>query len=322
MTWSAQKSGTLARLSGVFVDRERGWIVGSNGTVLLTEDGGARWQRAAVESRETLRDVFFLDAQRGRALGEYSIFNRPANNIPKEHSFLMASDDGGRSWSSALPLAQPASSGDEPRNYHRDGLLRLKFVDDHTGWACGETGVILVTRDGGRTWLAQRSPVRKLLYDLAAIDDKRAWIVGAGGVALRTVDGGQNWNEQPSGATQTLRSVFFLDARRGWAVGSGGTILATTNGGNRWREMSSGVKDDLNTVFFTSAAEGWAAGEHGALLHTRDGGMTWEAVKLKTNANLARLSLTRLFFVAPDCGWVVGSGGAIFKYQPGESSDR
>jgi photosystem II stability/assembly factor-like uncharacterized protein len=45
------------------------------------------------------------------------------------------------------------------------------------------------------------------------------------------------------------------------------------------------------------------------LLHTTDGGATWENVELSARANLSRL-----FFVAPDCGWVVGTSGAIFKY--------
>src|SRR5262249_23514171 len=47
----------------------------------------------------------------------------------------------------------------------------------------------------------------------------------------------------------------------------------------------------------------------GLLLHTSDGGVTWESVELSTHANLSRL-----FFIAPDCGWVVGTSGAIFKY--------
>jgi len=313
LIWSAQTSGTLARLSSVFfTDREHGWIVGSNSTVLVTGDGGNTWRRVPLPHHELLRDVFFLDPQRGFALGEYSIFNRLDNLSPKERAFLLASDDGGANWR-AVSLAPQAVKADDPKRYNGDGLLRLLFVDDRAGWACGEAGLILVTRDGGRMWQLQRSPVTKLFYDLAAIDDKQAWIVGGGGAVLRTVDGGQQWNEQSSGTSQALRAVHFVDGRRGWAVGAGGTILATNNGGNRWRAQTSGTEENLNAVVFTSATEGWAAGDHATLLHTRDGGTTWEQVTLKTRVNLARL-----FFIAPDCGWVVGGNGAIFKYQPGD----
>jgi photosystem II stability/assembly factor-like uncharacterized protein len=326
LDWRAQESGVLARLSAVFfIDRERGWVVGSNGTALVTENGGNTWRRASLLSRELLRDVVFLDRERGFALGEYSLFNR-TGSLPKERSFLLASDDGGAHWitsrlarskAEAEGRARAASDDDEPDRYQGEGLLRLRFVDERTGWACGEAGAIITTRDGGQTWRAQQAPARKLLYDLTAVSEKQAWIVGATGLVLRTVDGGEQWQEQASGTTQTLRAAHFIDAQRGWAVGVNGTIIATTTGGHRWRAQTSGVESDLHTVFFTSAREGWAAGERGTLLRTRDGGARWERVALKTRANL-----TRLFFIAPDCGWVVGHNGAIFKYQPGDPASR
>jgi photosystem II stability/assembly factor-like uncharacterized protein len=77
------------------------------------------------------------------------------------------------------------------------------------------------------------------------------------------------------------------------------------------------VELNLNDVVFLNAKEGpgkgpregWIAGDRGLLLHTTDGGATWENVELSARANLSRL-----FFIAPDCGWVVGTSGAIFKY--------
>src|SRR5262245_66219047 len=49
LEWSAQSSGALSKLSGVFfVDRDHGWLVGSNGTLLATEDGGAYMLRRSV----------------------------------------------------------------------------------------------------------------------------------------------------------------------------------------------------------------------------------------------------------------------------------
>jgi photosystem II stability/assembly factor-like uncharacterized protein len=77
------------------------------------------------------------------------------------------------------------------------------------------------------------------------------------------------------------------------------------------------VELNLNDVVFLNAKEvrgegpreGWIAGDRGLLLYTTDGGATWETVELSARANLSRL-----FFIAPDCGWVVGASGAIFKY--------
>lgn len=309
--WIAQQSGVLSRLLGVFfADRNQGWIVGSNGLLLTTTNSGATWERQAALNREVLRDVYFLDPQRGFVLGEYTIFNRPASDMPKGRAFLLASDDSGKHWKN-IDLINDELKADDPRQYNGAGIVRLVFVDDRTGWACGEAGVMLVTRDAGQTWQRQSLPIHKLFFDVSALDESNAWTVGGGGIALRTVDGGKNWNEQITGVTKTLRGVHFIDSKRGWAVGSDGTIIATTNGGNRWQPQTSGCTENLHTVYFTSRTEGWAAGERGVLLHTTDGGARWERVLLKTRADL-----TRLFFIAPDCGWVIGTNGAIFKYQP------
>ena len=56
--WIAQSSGVLTRLLGVFfADRNQGWIVGSNGLLLTTKDGGIKWERKSSLNREVLRDV-------------------------------------------------------------------------------------------------------------------------------------------------------------------------------------------------------------------------------------------------------------------------
>ena len=349
LVWSAQSSGVMAKLSGVsFVDRDRGWVVGSNGTLLITEDGGAKWRRQALPERqqnEALNDVWFFNADRGLLLGEYGMFNRKGGIDWSERIFLLRSRDRGANWEACalarLPVQQaieqtreqatgqttrqsenvsgrnPSDGTDVLKPGQRPSdpiLLRMAFAKDQVGWAVGEAGTIQHTNDGGATWKMQEPSTRKLLYDVAVVDNKQAWAVGAGGTVLRTVDGGQNWKEQSSGVSQTLRAVHFVDAKRGWAVGTKGTIITTMNGGARWQPQTSDVALNLNDVFFVNAKEGknegWIAGDRGLLLYTTDGGATWKNVELNTHANLARL-----FFIAPDCGWVVGTSGAIFKYR-------
>jgi photosystem II stability/assembly factor-like uncharacterized protein len=310
LEWSAQSSGGLAKLFGVFfIDRDRGWVVGSNGTLLATEDGGAKWRRQTLPERQNngaLNDVWFFNPDRGLLLGEYGLFNRQGDIDRSERTFLLMSKDRGAIWE-AGKLQRPP----DPI------LLRMSFANDQVGWAVGESGAIQRTIDGGGAWTLQETPTRKLLYDVAAIDEARAWAVGAGGTILRTIDGGRSWDEKSSGVTQTLLAVHFIDPQRGWAVGKKGAIISTANGGARWQRQTSGVELNLNDVVFSNTKEapgesprnGWIAGDRGLLLRTTDGGATWESVELSSRANLSRL-----FFVAPDCGWVVGTSGAIFKY--------
>jgi photosystem II stability/assembly factor-like uncharacterized protein len=326
--WTSQSSGALAKLSGVFfVDRDHGWITGSNGVLLATENSGAKWSRQTLPERqkaEALNDIWFFNAERGLLLGEYGVFNRTGDVEWSERIFLLTSNDRGANWGAGalarLPLKQPEivvskKAGEDvavvkPAQRPPDPVLaRMAFVNERVGWACGEAGTIQYTKDGGATWQMQPTLVRKLLYDVAAIGDKQSCVVGAGGTVLLTTDGGQTWNEQVSGVTQTLRAVHFVDANRGWAVGSQGTIITTTDGGARWQAQTSGATQNLNDVFFLSVKEGWVASDRGILLRTTDGGATWESIELSTRANM-----TRLFFIAPDCGWVVGASGAILKY--------
>lgn len=335
--WSAQSSGVLAKLSGVFfVDRDRGWVVGSNGALLATEDGGAKWSRQTLpegQRNEVLNDVWLFNPDRGVLLGEYGLFNRKGDIDWSERVFLLMSKDRGANWEAGRLQRLSSNQGGQPErlssgNSSDDSLkigrrppdpilLRMSFANDQVGWAVGESGTIQRTIDGGATWTLQESPTRKLLYDVAAIDETQAWAVGAGGTILRTVDGGRNWDEESSGGAQTLRAVHFVDSKHGWAVGSKGTIISTANGGARWQRQTSGVELNLNDIVFLSAKEalgegprvGWIAGDRGLLLRTTDGGATWESVELSARANLLRL-----FFIAPDCGWVIGASGAIFKY--------
>lgn len=330
----------LAKLSAVFfLDASRGWTAGSNGTLLTTDDGGGNWRRLPLperESKEPINDLWFFNAVHGSVLGEYGPFNRlpnPSGLI--ERVFLMTSYDGGLNWrpnelSAPPPPVRSGLSGratarppaktdarleakpDEPKAQSDPVLLRMAFANQNIGWACGETGTIQATTNGGASWQLQPVMTKKLLYDVATIDEKNAIIVGAGGTVLRTMDGGRNWREISTGVTQVLRAVHFVDAKNGWAAGSGGVILTTTNGGATWSQQTSGTTQNLNDLQFVNVKEGWAAGDRGLLLHTTDGGATWETVELGTHANL-----TRLFFTAPDCGWVVGASGTIFKYGSG-----
>src|SRR5437868_1138588 len=64
--WTRQPSGTMAWLHSVyFLDRNQGWVAGSNGTLLTTTDGGATWKKLSTLTKDTLQDVYFADKEVG-----------------------------------------------------------------------------------------------------------------------------------------------------------------------------------------------------------------------------------------------------------------
>jgi len=330
------KSGVLARLTAVFfIDEERGWVAGSNGTLLASENGGESWKKAQLpqaQQGEMLRDIWVMGAGRMLLLGEYDIMRRRPLSSGGERIFLLASGDHGVNWEimphDRLPmieesarivrksetemLLEPAKMRHPPDPV----LVRMDFVDGGFGWACGEGGTIQHSANHGATWTMLRSGARKLLYDVAAVDEKLVWVCGAGGLMLHTVDGGNKWTRQTTGVEDALRAVDFSDANTGWAAGSNGTIIVTYDGGKNWQKQNAPTVENLNDILLLDS-EGWAIGDKGVVIHTLDGGRTWTDESLDIHANL-----TRLFFVSPDNGWLVGANGVIFKYERNRSTEE
>jgi uncharacterized protein (TIGR03437 family) len=119
----SQTSGTRQALNGIqmfpgtlgFLD-SRGWIVGDNGTILKTINGGDTWTLQASGTTVNLRDVYFLDEQRGWAVGDGGV--------------ILATTDGGSTW------VQEASGV-------TTDLRSVHFVSASVGFVVGANGTIL-----------------------------------------------------------------------------------------------------------------------------------------------------------------------------------
>jgi photosystem II stability/assembly factor-like uncharacterized protein len=305
-SWTKQRSSSLAWLHAVyFVDQNRGWAVGSRGTLLATRDSGKSWQAQPQPTEDAIRDIYFADESNGWLLCERNIYDLRTNE--EQRAYLMKTTDGGEHWKRT-----------NLRGANVDArLMRALFSNSGRGWAFGEGGSIYTTRDSGSNWIKLQVPTRYLLLGGDFIDENSGWLVGAGATILQTKDGGETWHQgmltKPS--TARFNAVSFVDIRRGWAVGSDGAIYRTLNGGRSWQPQNSGVAADLLDVKFLDALEGWVVGAEGTLLHTSDGGMHWQSERSATPH-----ALERIFFTDRSHGWAVGFGGTIISY--GAASSR
>jgi photosystem II stability/assembly factor-like uncharacterized protein len=300
-SWVRQKAGTMAWLRSVFfLDHNRGWAVGSKGTLLRTVDGGRNWKPAAAPTTAIVRDIFFLDEQNGWLVCEVNIYELTKKE--QTRAFLMRTSDGGENWNRVELKGIDVNLV----------LVRAVFSRGGRGWVFGEHGLIYTTRDSGETWTSVESPTRRLLLGGIFVDDDRGWIVGAGATIIQTSDGGETWYQ--SRLPQVERTVrftaaSFVDNRLGWAVGSSGNVYHTTNGGRTWQKQESGVHTDLLDVKFVDAREGWAVGAEGTIIHTVDGGLNWTSERSETQH-----PLERVFFTDKTRGWAVGFGGTVVAY--------
>jgi photosystem II stability/assembly factor-like uncharacterized protein len=210
-TWTehAVSYGYDAALS--FADSFHGWIVGDDGRIVATSDGGRTWKPQTSGTTLPLKDVTFVDETHGCAVGG------------ADKPVVLTTSDGGLHWTSRDTSAMTSGRPFEA----------VSFPDASHGWAVGDIG-IGATTDGGNTWKPQ-IPAGGFTNGLAISfpDARHGWIVGYGGTIVATSDGGDTWDRQDvsTGAAWHLRDVCFIDATRGWAVGDGGCIVATNTGG-------------------------------------------------------------------------------------------
>lgn len=306
-SWARQPAGTMAWLHSVFfLDQNRGWAVGSKGTLLQTLDGGATWKPRGSSTQDVVRDIFFVDDQNGWLVVEVNAYQLKSKEDPR--AYLMKTTDGGQHWQRI-----------EIKGFDVDAILvRAVFTRSGRGWVFGEVGSIYTTRDAGDTWTRLQSPTRKLLLGGMFVDDDRGWLVGAGATIIQTSDGGDTWYQSSLPQvekTTRFNAASFVDNRRGWAVGSNGSVYSTSNGGRTWQRQDSTVEVDLFDVKFVDGLEGWAVGAEGTIIHTRDGGDHWTTERSGTEH-----PLERVFFTDKNRGWAVGFGGTVVAYLQHEVS--
>ncbi|MEC7867932.1 MAG: YCF48-related protein, partial [Candidatus Poribacteria bacterium] len=67
-----------------FTDALRGWIVGLEGLIVHTNDGGKTWRRQEVETNGDFKAIYFTNRKYGWAVGDEGL--------------IAATDDGGKHW--------------------------------------------------------------------------------------------------------------------------------------------------------------------------------------------------------------------------------
>jgi photosystem II stability/assembly factor-like uncharacterized protein len=300
--WARQNTNSFAWYHDVFfVDQSKGWIVGSDGAMLSTDDGGQSWRQLKKFTTDSFIQIHFTSETTGWLLCERNPFARGANAT----SYLRKTVDGGRTWDKIEFL-----------DGGRERVTRLLFNTDGTATAFGEGGVFYRLQEDGVSWKRTQTAIHFLLLDGTFANENIGAIVGTGGTILFTEDSGLTWERASLlGDTDArINSVYFTGPKHGIAVGSKGRVFRATGGGRLWRQQDSGTRLNLTDVIFTNQMNGWAIGDDGIVIRTRDGGMTWNDVDSHVTHRLEKI-----VFVG-DRGWAVGYGGTVITYDPKTST--
>ena len=313
--WVKQASGTVNYLYNIhFIDANTGTVVGDDGTILRTTDGGATWTPQVggpnAEFGSIFTGVAFTDANHGIVTGHGA-------------TRMLRTTNGGADW-----FFQKHGLG------LMTELYSVTFPTATTGFAVGgfsqvERGTILGTTNGGADWSRFTSDEFPWM-EFTGVSFPTAdvgYVVGAWGFIIRTDNGGSTWTRQQSGTEMYIQDIDFIDANTGFMVAceyipdedsirsidtSRSVILGTTDGGVVWKNMLMLDGVLLRAVSFADANNATVVGSKGTILRTTNRGATW----LTQNSGTTE-SLFDVFFTDRNTGTAVGQNGVILRTTSG-----
>jgi len=208
--------------------------------------------------------------------------------------------------------------------------------------AVGEHGVILVSEDGGESWVQASVPASVMLTGVNFPTDESGWAVGHDGLILHSSDGGHTWqkqldgnqlNEQIVAVAQRIVEQFQADVDRLQAAQEAGeevdeTALEDAEFQLEEAEfMLEGAEDDTSAgpvrplldVWFRNGQEGFVVGSYGMLLHTADGGETWKLVSDRMD-NSEAYHLNQIVRAPDGLLFIAGESGFVYRSADGGQS--
>ncbi len=293
--------------------------------LIRTDDGGNSWQRIAVPTSYSLRELYSLDGNTIWAAGY--------------DATLLRSDDGGGSWTNV-------NIGLEGQ---RSELVALHFSDEMNGWAVGRQrsdrefeywlAMALKTQDGGKTW--QHVPLPKLAFEsgfgrdslisrlssVYFLDADKGWVcgglaIGNEGVLLRTDNGGLSWQQEPTGNVRELIDFAILSDEIFVAVGDNGALIRSTDAGKEWQQVIPKIEVGASlTTVYAMGQTIFTAGALRRILKSEDGGVSWQLSFEGQSKNAEQVQwFSSVEFADSRNGWAVGSHAGLFKTSDGGDS--
>ncbi|MHB1686139.1 MAG: protein kinase domain-containing protein [Ignavibacteriaceae bacterium] len=190
-----------------------------------------------------------------------------------------------------------------------NSLNSIFFINDSTGFACGNQGAVISTMDGGKSWQTLSDSSGIDLYSIYFINSSKGFIVGSKGTILSTSNAGKSWQKINSVANESLFKIYFMsDKKTGFIVGANGTILRSNDEGANWYQLNSHTQEILYSINFVDNNNGFIVGWNGEILKTTDQGNNWVETKKFSDQYLRDIN-----FFDSKTGIVVGGGGIIAR---------
>lgn len=198
------------------------------------------------------------------------------------------------------------------------------FINASTGWASGDSGIILKTSNSGINWSTQSSGTKKDIQAIFFINNNLGWalawnidsdsITYPGTLFMKTTNSGSNWSiSQFPDTNYFYGSIFFVDSLKGYIGGIPNFIRYTTNGGQTWinavSDSSTFYGYPVTDIEFMNSQTGYACGGlrdlAGLVWKTINGGISWSPRILGPD------TIGDFFIKSPD---TIFAGSGDFKF--------
>ena len=321
--WTAQTSSSTDNLRDVyFTDNMNGWVVGDNGTILHTNNGGANWASQTSGTTINITDVYFIDANNGYAVGGFlSVGNVALKTI-----------DGGVNWTTITVGSTADSYTDVDFSSVNHGIIITKDS-------------IYTTSNAGSTWEKEGyvSVVAGGLNNSAvsSFNDSIALVCGSSYKTGSTVNKkpeifDRRLNNAPDvwgtsaatnfDANDLIKTIEVAGPTRAFAGGEEGIVYKFESVGPNFSgpwivsiDLMSATKLTIGSISFPTDKLGMFntsadtnGNSYAIIYHTIDEGNTWTSVP----DSIQGLLQSTLHAPTPNDAWIVGSAGKIYKGVP------
>ncbi|MBN2484628.1 MAG: T9SS type A sorting domain-containing protein [Bacteroidales bacterium] len=298
--WYGQNSPVNADLVSVsFTDTMHGWILGKNGEVLITQNGGDNWELATTVTNFKATKIFFLNENYGWITG----FSADGS-----YGRALFSENSGYNWIEKI---------DSLSIYFND----VFFIDENHGWIVGydtlsdTTNYIIYTSDAGLKWERQMTNMflAGAMRNVHFRDANHGNIYGTGRFFLLTSDGGQHWWLSIYNWQIDLMGIYNAGDKYGCMVGSGGKVYITKDNWVNSVSYELPFSDTLRAISGLEKLKYWAVGDNGSIVQ-----MAYvPAMYLLIINDQSYSTFNRLNDVSAVCDsnvWAVGDNGTILHF--------